>query len=62
MDHFFDCVATLMSNNLRCLVEHSLDDLVSIFEIYKTGNMFDGEYERGLPVMPQPIIINVVSV
>jgi hypothetical protein len=51
-----------MSNNLRCLVERSLDDLVSIFDVYKTGNKFDGEYERGLPVMPQPIIINVVSV
>ncbi len=50
-----------MSNNLRSLLECSLDDLVSIVEVYKTGNKFDGEYERGLPVLPQPIIINVVS-
>ena len=62
MDHFFDCVATLMSNNLRCLVESSLDDLVSMFDVYKTGNNFDGEFKRGLPVLPQPIIINVVSI
>jgi hypothetical protein len=61
MDRFFDCVATLMSNNLRCLVESSLDDLASIFEVYKNGNEFHGEFERRLPVMPQPIIINVVS-
>ena len=61
MDSFFDCVATLMSNNLRCLVESSLDDLISIFEVYENGNEFDGEYKRGLPVLPQPIIVNVVS-
>ena len=62
MDSFFDCVATLMSNNVRCLMERSLDDLVSIFEVYKEGNKFEGEYQRRLPIMPQPIIINVVSI
>ncbi|XP_028407226.1 dynein heavy chain 3, axonemal-like [Dendronephthya gigantea] len=60
MDSFFNCVATLMSNNVRCLIERSLDDLVSIFEVYTEGNKFEGEYQRRLPIMPQPIIINVV--
>lgn len=61
MDNFFECIATLMSNNLRSLVEKSLDDLVSLFEVYKDGNAFKGEFERVLPVTPQPIVVSVVS-
>lgn len=62
MDNFFACVATLMSNNLRRVVENSLDDLVSLFDVYKNGNAFKGEFIRSLPVIPQPIIITLVSV
>lgn len=61
MDNFFECIATLMSNNLRSLVEKSLDDLVFLFEVYKDGNAFKGEFERVLPVTPQPIVVSVVS-
>ena len=61
MDNFFACIATLMSNNVRSLVEKSLNDLVSLFEVYKDGNAFKGEFERVLPVTPQPIVVSVVS-
>ena len=61
MDSFFASVATLMSNNLRNLVENSLNDLVAIFDIYKAGNAFEGTFSRCLPVTPQPVAITVVS-
>ena len=61
MDSFFASVATLMSNNLRTLVEKSLDDLSDLFGVYKAGNKFEGTFTRRLPVTPQPIAITVVS-
>ncbi|XP_032895202.1 dynein heavy chain 3, axonemal-like [Amblyraja radiata] len=60
MDHFFASVATLMSNLLRSIVEASLTELVHMFEKYRIGNRYEGEYPTdtlGLPVKPHPIII-----
>ena len=44
MDHFFNSIASLMSNLLRRVVERSLDDFVALLEQYKGGNDYDGEY------------------
>jgi dynein heavy chain len=41
---FFECIATLMSNQLRNLVVDSLDEFVSFFEQYKEGNNFGADY------------------
>lgn len=60
MDSFFNCVAILMSNNLRSLLNRSLEDLVSFFEMYKDGNGFEGVFKRCLPIIQQLIIVNVV--
>ncbi|XP_078276213.1 dynein axonemal heavy chain 3-like [Rhinoraja longicauda] len=60
MDHFFASVATLMSNLLRSIVEASLTELVHMFEKYRAGNRYEGQYPTdtlGLPVKPHPIII-----
>lgn len=60
MDHFFGSVSSLMSLNLHSAVYSSIDDLVQFIEMYKLGNDFTGHFERGLPVLPQPITLTVV--
>ncbi|XP_048589777.1 dynein axonemal heavy chain 3-like isoform X2 [Nematostella vectensis] len=60
MDHFFACVASLMSNNLRSCVYASIEDLLSFIGAYHHGNDFEGEFARGLPVKPQPILLTVI--
>lgn len=62
MDRFFSSVACLMSNNLRSAVYSSLDDLVHFLETYKHGNDYDGDFLRSLPVLPQLLILSVVSI
>lgn len=62
MDRFFASVACLMSNNLRSAVYSSLKDLVNFLETYKHGNDYDGEFVRSLPVLPQLLILSVVSI
>ncbi|KAG2469298.1 DYH7 protein, partial [Polypterus senegalus] len=60
MNHFFRCVATLMSSLLRELVTNSLLELVEWLEQYHLGNNYDGVYPHetlGLPVRPHFIII-----
>ncbi|KAH3881436.1 hypothetical protein DPMN_005362, partial [Dreissena polymorpha] len=56
MDHFFNSVATLMSNLLRSAVINSISDLVDLIEEYTGGNQYDGEYDiySGL-ALPQKI-------
>ncbi|EDV21418.1 uncharacterized protein TRIADDRAFT_60039 [Trichoplax adhaerens] len=44
MDSFFDCVAGLMSIQIRSAVLHSIYDLVELTEEYSNGNNYDGEY------------------
>ena len=61
MDKFFACVGCLMSNNLRNVVYSSVEEFARFFEIYRQGNDFEGQFERNVPVRPQPIILTVVS-
>lgn len=35
MDHFFGCLATLMSNMIRDLVRKSIHDIVHFLELYR---------------------------
>ena len=60
MDHFFACVACLMSRNVRSAVYSSVGDLLQFIEMYKRGNDFTGQFERSLPLLPQPILLTVV--
>ena len=60
MDHFFRSVSSLMSRSLRSVVYSSINDLVQFIEMYRLGNDFTGTFERGLPILPQPIVLTVV--
>ena len=66
MDHFFESVASLMSNLLRSCVENSIWDLVEFLEVYLEGNEYEGEYNlfRGLalPQVIHPITIFLVII
>ena len=53
LDHFFQTIATLMSNMLREAVASSLDLLVAYIERYSAGNHFDGAYEDYKFCLPQ---------
>lgn len=44
MDHFFNSIASLMSNLLRSCVISSIYDLVTLIEEYREGNRYEGEY------------------
>uniref|UniRef100_A0A8C5PIE1 AAA+ ATPase domain-containing protein n=1 Tax=Leptobrachium leishanense TaxID=445787 RepID=A0A8C5PIE1_9ANUR len=60
MDHFFCCLATLMSNLLRKIVEASLVDLVEMIETYSKGNQYEGSVlpdDLWLPTKPHLIWI-----
>ena len=65
MDHFFNSVATLMSNLLRSCVTNSIYDLVDLVEEYWEGNRYDGEYDimkdLGLPQKLHPVTFFMVS-
>lgn len=56
MDHFFGCVASLMSNLLRSCVQNSISDLIDLMEEYLDGNTYEGTYNifRGL-ALPEKI-------
>lgn len=60
MDHFFRSVSSLMSRCLRSVVYASINDLVQFIEMFRLGNDFTGTFERGLPILPQPIVLTVV--
>lgn len=62
MDRFFASVACLMSNNLRSTVYASIKDFLTFIETYKQGNDYEGEFERCLPVLPQLLVLTVVSI
>ena len=64
MDHFFNSVASLMSNLLRSCVENSIMDLVVLLEEYHEGNEYSGEYsifkDLGLPSKIHPVTLFMV--
>lgn len=64
MDHFFNCVASLMSGLLRRCVETSLQDLVDLVECYHDGNLYEGDYSimegLGLSYVIHPVTIFMV--
>eukprot|EP00795_Rhopilema_esculentum_P000293 gene293-9945_t len=60
MDHFFGCVAMLMSRHLRLAVSHTLEDLVAFFEQYSEGSYYEGGAETPISTLGQPIIIRLV--
>ncbi|XP_072257294.1 dynein axonemal heavy chain 3-like isoform X3 [Pyxicephalus adspersus] len=60
MDHLFCCLATLMSNLQRSIVEVSLADLVKIVETYDEGNHYEGNYppeNLWLPEKPHLLLL-----
>ncbi|XP_018409373.1 PREDICTED: dynein heavy chain 3, axonemal-like [Nanorana parkeri] len=60
MDHLFCCLATLMSNLQRSIVEASLMDLVKMVETYGDGNNYEGNYPPDnlwLPEKPHLILL-----
>ena len=65
MDHYFNCIASLMSNLLRSCVENSIMDLVDLLEEYSAGNQYEGEYGifkgLALPHMIHPVTVFMVS-
>ena len=65
MDHFFNSVATLMSNLLRSCVTNSIYDLVDLVEEYWEGNKYEGEYDimkgLALPQKLHPVTFFMVS-
>ena len=65
MDHFFNSVATLMSNLLRNCVANSIYDLVDLVEEYWEGNKYEGEYDimkgLALPQKLHPVTFFMVS-
>ena len=61
MDHFFGCVAMLMSRHLRLAVSHTLEDLVAFFEQYSEGSYYEGGAETPISTLGQPIIIRLVG-
>lgn len=64
MDHFFNSVATLMSNLARSCVERTIQDLVEWVELYDGGSAYSGDYfqsDQWLAIRPQPIQIFMVS-
>ena len=66
MDHFFNSIASLMSNLLRSCVQNSIMDLVDLLEEYKNGNDYSGEYNvfrgLGLPSMVHPVTLFMVGI
>ena len=65
MDHFFNCVATLMSNLLRSCVINSITDLIDLVEEYFEGNEYEGQYtifkDLALPQKIHPVKFFLVS-
>lgn len=61
MEHFFDALATVMSNQLRGAVQEALNDFMTMLEQYNNGNSYTGEYKRGLPTVKNAIIIGLVG-
>ncbi|KAJ8047551.1 Dynein heavy chain 3, axonemal [Holothuria leucospilota] len=64
MDHFFNSLATLMSNLVRSCVDKSVSDLVEWVELYKEGSAYSGDYfvsDQWLAVRTQPIKIFMVE-
>lgn len=65
MDHFFNSVASLMSNLLRKCVKNSIYDLVRLLEEYADGNAYIGEYHifsrLALPDMTHLVTVFMVS-
>ncbi|XP_073479664.1 dynein axonemal heavy chain 3-like [Aquarana catesbeiana] len=60
MDHLFCCLATLMSNLQRSIVEVSLADLVKMVEMYGEGFHYEGNDppdDFWLPVNPHLILL-----
>ena len=66
MDHFFESIASLMSNLLRTCVENSIYDLVDLLEEYFEGNKYEGEYhifkDLALPEKIHPVVLFLVGV
>ncbi|KAF0024691.1 hypothetical protein F2P81_023493 [Scophthalmus maximus] len=56
---FFDCVATLMSLQLRSLVIESLQDLLSVFTIHEEGNDFGEVFEEIKYVECQVLLVKL---
>ncbi len=65
MDHFFGCVASLMSILLRSCVANSIYDLVDLVEEYADGNSYDVVYNifqgLALPQKIHPVTFFMVS-
>ena len=61
MEHFFDAIATLMSNHLRGVIQLAITEFVDMLDRYASGNSYTGNYVRGLPTLKNAIVINLVG-
>ena len=61
LEHLFQSISTIMSNQLREAVVGSLNDLVEIFEPYAGGNAYEGEYTDFQFTMPQVLVIELTT-
>ncbi|GAA6232467.1 dynein heavy chain 3, axonemal [Lates japonicus] len=59
VQEFFDCVAALMSLQLRSLVIESLQDLLYFFTIYEEGNHFGEVFDEMRYVQPQVLVVKL---
>ena len=65
MGHFFESVASLMSDLVRSTIENSIEDMLDILEEYSEGNVYEGTYNifagLALPEKIHPLRIFLVS-
>lgn len=59
LEHFFQCIATMMTNQLRYAVRESFTDLCNFMLPYADGNDFGGEYSELQFTRPQLIILEL---
>ena len=61
MDHFFESLASLMSNLLRSTVENSITDMLDLLEEYHEGNEYTGTYDVMVTSLAHPQKIHPVK-
>jgi len=59
LEHLFQCVSTMMTNNMRFSVRESLNDLCDFMEPYGDGNDFGEEYQDLQFTRPQLITLQL---
>ena len=61
MDHFFESLASLMSNLVRSTVENSIADMLDLLEEYFEGNAYTDTYDVFTTKLAHPQKIHPVK-